>query len=570
MPDRIQIIAGQAFAVAVDCDLRSVRRAVEHCGAFLRRCGLTSAEVETWELMLIEAGNNAARYALEPRRSLPILFQLWVAQKTVEIRITDHTGGFDLGETVALPSPLAEHGRGLFLIKSLADEVQYLRGLHENCLVMRCRRAGNASPGPAPSEAQDMRARWEETEQTLDRMTVELASTYESLSFVLGFSAELANQAQPEAFARQSMKDLLRATQADWYVLRLFQERDHLLRLATSSGGVLLPSWLLVPENAAGMVPLEVRAAMEQKDLWFDSTTPLAPTDPLALLGHPGSGLAHPIVVNGGLLGVLTVGRDRADAPFEAGQVSVIQIFADFLGIQIRNAEFREGQVQNRLTARELEIAAEIQRSLLPRRLPELPGFQIVGHYRSARKVGGDFYDAFLTPEGGLLLAIADVMGKGVPAALFAAVFRSQLHSGAKRSASPGALLTWLNQTLYADLERVDMFITARLVLVDPRQHTVQTSSAGHPPLLMTDAEGRLAELDASNLPLGVRPDTVYGEEIRPLPSGARLLLFTDGVSEARNPAAELLGVVPLKTCLAPPSHGGPPGPGFFGKFHQE
>jgi serine phosphatase RsbU (regulator of sigma subunit) len=276
-------------------------------------------------------------------------------------------------------------------------------------------------------------------------------------------------------------------------------------------------------------------------------------------LARQGGGFSHPIVINDRLLGVLSMGRHQADSIFQAGQVSIIQTFADFLGIQIRNTQFQQQQLQTRLTARELEIAAEIQRSLLPKKLPEIAGFQLVGHYLSARQVGGDFYDAFLTREGGLLLAIADVMGKGVPAAMFAAIFRSQLRAGAERAANPAALLAWLNRSLYADLDQVEMFITAQLVYLQPGERAIQLASAGHPPLLLAGGDGRIQAVEDSGMPLGIMPDTVYTERAVSLPAGAHLLMFTDGLTEARDREGKLLWVGPLEKCLAQAAKSGQP-----------
>jgi len=173
--------------------------------------------------------------------------------------------------------------------------------------------------------------------------------------------------------------------------------------------------------------------------------------------------------------------------------------------------------------------------------------------------VGGDFYDAFVTQLGGWLLAIADVMGKGVPAAMFAAIFRSQLRAGAERAATPGALLTWLNRSLHDDLDQVEMFITAQLVYLNPDRRSFQMASAGHPPLLVAAGDGRVQAVEDSGLPLGIMPDTVYTERTVALPPGANLLLFTDGLTEARGREGKLLWVGPLEKCLAQAAKSGSP-----------
>jgi len=388
-----------------------------------------------------------------------------------------------------------------------------------------------------------------ESQATLDLMTEELASAYESLSTIFRFSAELAERPKPEEFARKWLGEVSKIAAADWFILRLMEEGQGLKVVASSESGS--PEILSLENAGEADVSVEMRAASFRMDVWFDSAHPVPEMDPLSRLARQGGGFSHPIVINDRLLGVLSVGRYQTDAGFQAGQVSIIQTFADFLGIQIRNAQFQQQQLQTSLTARELEIAAEIQRSLLPKKLPEVAGFHLVGYYQSARQVGGDFYDAFVTREGGLLLAIADVMGKGVPAAMFAAIFRSQLRASAEGATSPGAMLTWLNRSLFADLDQVEMFITAQLVYLDPRERTIQLSAAGHPPMLMAGGDGRIQAVENSGMPLGVMPDTVYTERTVTLPAGANLLLFTDGLTEARDREGKLLWLGPLEKCLA-------------------
>ena len=197
-------------------------------------------------------------------------------------------------------------------------------------------------------------------------------------------------------------------------------------------------------------------------------------------------------------------------------------------------------------------IAAEIQRSLLPAQLPACPPFTLAASCRSALQVGGDFFDAIPAPEGAVLLVIADVMGKGVPAALFAAVLRTTVRSMPQLFPSPGELLGAANQILFADLSRVDMFITAAVVYVHPRQGEIISASAGHCPLLLAGGGGtRSTEPKNSGLPLGIEPRVFYPQTVQALPPGDAALLYTDGLTETRNAAGEMLGEKNLLAFLA-------------------
>ncbi|MFA6560672.1 MAG: SpoIIE family protein phosphatase [Verrucomicrobiia bacterium] len=544
-------VGTQFLSLVFACDLRESREVSRCVRQFLAAVPLPEDDVHAWELMVTEAANNAAEYVTEAKRQLSNRLEVFCRDREIEVRLTDHTPGFDMPVPAELPSVDSEKGRGLFLIQSLADEVEYLRGRTENCMVIRKKRpvpAAGASGGT--TAVVDLQSRFIADEQTLQAMTEELASCYESLSAIFRFSSAL-NRPQPtEEFAATWMRELLAIVEADWYVLRLADPGGKELRLSTTSlPGNLDYSLSLSPDaSSAGCV--ELRAAQSRQDVWFDAGTPLSLGDPLSHVVRQSNGLAHPIFADESLVGVLTVGRLTTEAPFKAGQVNVIQTFADFLGIQISNARFRAEHLQIQLTARELEIASNLQRSLLPEKLPQMPGLGVAGYYRSARQVGGDFYDAIAADGQGLLLVIADVMGKGVPAAMFATIFRSHLHARLDLVKRPGEFLTWLNRSLFSDLDRMEMFITAQLVYLDPAARRFQVAGAGHCPLLMTSVGGSPVEVGNTGFPLGIMPDTRYSEEIRDLPPDARLFLFTDGVTDMRNSSDEMLGTDGLKQNL--------------------
>jgi serine phosphatase RsbU (regulator of sigma subunit) len=230
-------------------------------------------------------------------------------------------------------------------------------------------------------------------------------------------------------------------------------------------------------------------------------------------------------------------------ATFTAAKTSVIHTFADFLSIQIVNARFQEERVHNLLVTRELEIAQRIQQSLLLQTLPQIPGLELTGYCESARQVGGDFYDVIKLSDQRLLLMISDVMGKGIPAAMFAVILRSLVRALREWADRPAELLARLNALLFEELSRVEMFITAQLVFVDLARQRYLCASAGHCPLLLiTPATQSVQAISPEGMPLGVLPDTVFAEEPLALSPGSRLLLYTDGITEAVNAEGDLFG----------------------------
>ncbi|HUC85463.1 MAG TPA: ATP-binding protein, partial [Candidatus Acidoferrales bacterium] len=362
-----------ALRIQAACEYSAVRAAVTQVNAWLAELGLTEADLGAWELSLMEAGNNAVKYSPPEARQLPIVFELSAGAHELEARVTDHTHGFDWPAEVALPGPDAEHGRGLYLMQSLADEVHYFRNPRQNLLVLkRARQKGtNALPDPV-----DLRCRLAEAETALNEMTAELAANYESLVAVFRYSSELGGHADLMDFSNRLLRDLMQIAEADLVVLRLL-----------APDGKKLETALVLPDSAAKLAALsladhsvrsaETRAASSRMDIEFSPEEPLEASDPLRAAIPMGNGICHAFFVADQLVGTAVLGRLAANKPFTAAQVNLLHTFIDFLAIQIVNARLLDERTAARVTRRELEIAADIQRSLLPAALPACPPFSL-------------------------------------------------------------------------------------------------------------------------------------------------------------------------------------------------
>ncbi len=207
--------------------------------------------------------------------------------------------------------------------------------------------------------------------------------------------------------------------------------------------------------------------------------------------------------------------------------------------------------LEPRLLAQELVLARKIQQSLLPRSFPILTGLALAGFCRSAREVSGDFYDALPLGVDGALLAIADVMGKGVPAALFAATLRSFLRTLAPMAQGPAELLARLNRLMFEELSSVDMFITAQVAMINPQRRELTVAGAGHCPLLVSPKTGVAEIISPEGPPLGVLREAVFGEHAVALGAETCALLYTDGLTEARDAQGCLFGQARLADWLS-------------------
>ena len=238
------------------------------------------------------------------------------------------------------------------------------------------------------------------------------------------------------------------------------------------------------------------------------------------------STLAVPLIVSGRQIGELHVGT-LFPRSFDSEDTAVLGLAADRVAATIERA---------RLYEREHVIATELQHSLLPDRLPELPGLSTAARYRPAgagSEVGGDWYDAIVQPGGQLLLVIGDVAGRGIVAASTMGQLRSAVRAYALDGHAPAALLDRLNA--FQSGLRGDAMATVALVAVDLEAELVRYASAGHPPGLIVAADGDSRWLDeVVGPPLGAAADLSYREGEAHLGSGATLVLYTDGLVEIR------------------------------------
>lgn len=191
--------------------------------------------------------------------------------------------------------------------------------------------------------------------------------------------------------------------------------------------------------------------------------------------------------------------------------------------------------------------------ALLPTALAPSPvqlGFGYAGSCLSALDVGGDFYDVVPLPDRSLLLVIADVMGKGHAASLFAGTLRTLVRALAQPGINPAACLRELNALMFEELSGADLFITMQLAVADLQRRRLQVANAGHCPILLSTPTAGTQTIAPDGIPLGIDRDAEFCEETATLAAGSSLLLYTDGITEARNQAGLLFGQERLENWL--------------------
>jgi HAMP domain-containing protein len=198
----------------------------------------------------------------------------------------------------------------------------------------------------------------------------------------------------------------------------------------------------------------------------------------------------------------------------------------------------REEAIARERLERELETARQIQEKLLPHEMPKLPGFEIVGTSLPSQQVGGDYFDFLDMGTGKLGIAIADVSGKGIPAALLMANLQASLHAQVIKKGSVADVASRMNSLLVKSTD-THMFATFFYGILDQVKSTFTSTNAGHNPPLLFRVDGKIKRLEAGGLVLGFLPDQNYSQQTVKIKQGEVAVLFTDGITEAAGPSSE-------------------------------
>jgi sigma-B regulation protein RsbU (phosphoserine phosphatase) len=220
--------------------------------------------------------------------------------------------------------------------------------------------------------------------------------------------------------------------------------------------------------------------------------------------------------------------------------------FNQMIDALIQHMEVAKNErVARELMASELKIGQEIQKSILPKRLPEFPGLDIAAGFLAAQEVAGDFYDLLVkNTQGGqqLFIAMADASGKGISACLYSLLVRSMLRSYAESTADLEKIIHWTNNLFCKDTGDTGVFVTAWTGIFDEKTRVLHYSSAGHLPALLLRKDGTIEELTTKGTALGVILFDQVAVATTTLQKGDLLLLYTDGVLEAHNDKNQLFG----------------------------
>jgi len=358
-------------------------------------------------------------------------------------------------------------------------------------------------------------------------------------------------------------------------------ESLHIPRVAVllEEGGFYRPAFTLgfpatlvadLPDSGATVQRLKREAGPERvyfddEKSWVNATA--LPEDERRNLASLQPQLLLPLMAKQNLLGIISLGEKRSEAPYSSTDVRLLKSVASQTALALSNAELTSAiavEVSRREKLnREIEIAREVQERLFPQHLPEIAGLDYFGRCRTALGVGGDYYDFLALPDGRPGVALGDVSGKGIAAALTMASLQASLRADAMRAGNDIAgLITRVNSMLY-EASTEDRYATLFYAQYDPATHRLSYVNAGHcPPIFVRSAanngskngpkNSNVDRLDkAGGTVVGLLPECAYEQAEVCLTPGDLLVIYTDGFSEAMNPHLEEWGENRLISAIA-------------------
>lgn len=229
----------------------------------------------------------------------------------------------------------------------------------------------------------------------------------------------------------------------------------------------------------------------------------------------------------------------RGTVPFDATDKLLADAITKQVAAALQNDYLLHQLIDKQKIEKELELASEIQKIIIPTKLPEIEGYKMAGINIPSKEVGGDYYDVIQLKDGRFALVVADVTGKGFPAALLVSTLNAALSAYIDLEIPITELAAKLNSIIYKSSTR-DKFITFFIAILSPESGQLEILNAGHNPSLLLQSDGKLVKLDAGGLPFGMFDmGQIYESQTISLNKGERLLLFSDGIPEAMNENSE-------------------------------
>ena len=506
-------------------------------------------EITRIELAIVESANNIIKHAYLGDSKHSIEFIIVREESTVKFVLANNGVPFDgnhlsLSGKLDLPNlqEVPEHGRGLFLIRSAMDTLDFYREGMLNYQVMRKKTSQDVSvPSPLPSNGRpELMNRLMTLENSLENARNEVTQlsdvatiSDDRLRKIFGFAEELSVFADSNAIHKDIIGRMLQITGSDWGQLRL-QEGFQLISHAMA--GPCPPPF---NANAVNVSDNDSPESSASNALFWHISGDFR--------GCGYSIICLPFVGLHGLRGTLLLGKNETDY-FNMSLAKFIRALTAVAAAIIENRSLHTRTVEAELARSEMSIAVTLHKNLISKMVPQMPGLSLFAGSEPALEIGGDYLTFHKASESVLWFMVCDAMGKGMAASFFSILahmtFQSVLFL--HKDLSPGELLTISNKIMNKEFDRFGMFMTALAGKIDISSGLLTYASAGHcPPIFFKPKEG-VELLDTQDYMLGVDGVTSYHTYSMPFLKGMRFLAYTDGMTDIIDPSGDAIGVEPL------------------------
>lgn len=512
-------------------DLEQVSEVSKLLKAFCQRNCLDETLWPQLDLAICESLNNAVEHGCHEDPSLVVRVRWsWIEDKLI-VEVEDPGQYNEPANEASLPDdPTSESGRGYFIIQSIAESVRAEQTAYGQKVTLHF----------ATHPAYDILKKTEEMFTLLQNLSSDLNLAYAERDIIAGLANDLTHCPAIEIFIEKSiqrLRGIVEITQANVWTLVAHGELENVYH--ESDTRLEIREALI----SAGKACACTTVIASERELCVEDCSLLDPTDPL--YETSGCAIVIPIVYQSDCLGTIALHAtgDGKKALFETA-LPLARAFSQFLGLAYTSTKTFSQRQEHERSHTQLQVAAEIQKSLLPSTYPNNKHCRSTGRCIAAMAVGGDYIDIIEIRDVGLLVVIADVMGKGVPAALLATIFRTAIRSRLNLAETPGWLLAKINEQIYAELGHLNMFITAQAAFLTYEKKILKLASAGHcPTILLDSASDKIELVAAEGMPLGIAPEDLFEETLVQLSDTSRLLFITDGLYEAENHNGDMLGI---------------------------
>lgn len=388
----------------------------------------------------------------------------------------------------------------------------------------------------------------EPTLQRLEEENRRLRKAIEELSILNELGRVISSTMDSQAVMEMIVKRSVRAISAEQGAITLVEESSSspfktLIRAADSSRE---RAKLRIDQNIVGWMIIHKKPLLSN-DVQNDQNLRMFRTSSAASLK---SLLCVPLLVKSKLIGILTLFNKKDDQHFTEDDQRLLAIIATQSGQVLETARLYEQEQAKLALEREVNAAREIQKSLLPKDIPIMSGIDVAARSSPALEVGGDYYDFIPLSDGHVEMVLADVSGKGLGAALLAAMGKGVLYSEVTRTKHPKAVVAETNKIIRQYLQRKS-FITLLLALIDTSRRTLSVCCAGHcPPVVYKENQHAAEWLRVRGAALNFMEDLECEEARLTLETGDVYVFFSDGITEAANARGEFFGDERLKSLV--------------------